>query len=67
MVWACSVKECRVCRKVGDWHGFAREEEKRETSKEVYVLEGGRAMEKDAEDRTKWRRIIHGGNPNRTS
>ena len=42
MIWACSVKECGVCRKVGNWHGFAREEEKRETSKEVYGYSEGR-------------------------
>ena len=35
-------KECGVCRKAGDWHGFAREEEKRETSKEVYGRSEGR-------------------------
>ena len=42
VVWACSAKECGVCRKAGDWHGFAREEEKRETSKEVYGRSEGR-------------------------
>ena len=41
MVWACSVKEYGVCRKVGNWHGFAREE-KREISKEVYGCSEGR-------------------------
>ena len=32
----------KVCRKAGDWHGFAREEEKRETSKKVYGRSEGR-------------------------
>ena len=41
VVWVCSAKECGVCRKASDWHGFAREE-KRETSKEVYGHSEGR-------------------------